>query len=149
MTLKYAATFAMLTAVLVSINTATPVAAKGKDAAPKKDSTPKEDSAPKKKEPGSAKPKRIPLQPINVDREVARIKKQMSEIKALPISAEQKIQKQRSLLDGELAHARTQMQQLKADESKDAMDASRDRYKAGLDTLGKLLDIIRSMNPQI
>src|SRR5476651_1011598 len=99
MTLKYASTLAVLSAGLLGLNTATPLAAEEKEATPKSDSIPKEDSTPKKKEPGPTKPKRMLPQPINVDREVARIKKQMSEIQALPIPAEQKIQKQRSHLD--------------------------------------------------
>jgi hypothetical protein len=89
------------------------------------------------------------LQPINVDLEVARVKKQMHEIQALPLAREQKIQRQRALLDREIVHAKEQMHEVQASDSKESMDAARDRKKAGMDALQKFLDIIRSMNPQI
>lgn len=89
------------------------------------------------------------FQPINVDLEVARVKKQLHEIHALPVAREQKIQKQRALLDREIAHAKEQIREIQASDSKEALEASRDRKKAGMDALQKFLDIIRSMNPQI
>ena len=87
-----------------------------------------------------------PSQPINVDLEVARVKKQMREIQALPIARDQKIQKQRALLDGEIVRAKENMREIQASDSKDSSEAGRDRRKAGMDALQKFLDIIRSMN---
>ncbi|MEY2520950.1 MAG: hypothetical protein QOF24_2709 [Verrucomicrobiota bacterium] len=87
------------------------------------------------------------FQPINVDFEVARVKQQLHEIQALPIARDQKIQKQRALLDREIVRAKEQTREIQASDSKEA--AGRDRKKAGLDSIQKFLDIIRSMNPQI
>ena len=88
------------------------------------------------------------FQPINVDLEVARVKMQLHEIQGLPIAREQKIQKQRALLDRENVRAKEQMREIQAD-SKDSYEAGRDRKKAGMDAVQKFMDIIRSMNPQI
>jgi multidrug resistance efflux pump len=80
-----------------------------------------------------------------VDVEIARVKKRMQEIQALPIPREEKSQKQRALLDGEVGQAKERMREIQAD----TKEASRDRKKAGVDNIRKFLDIIRSMNPQI
>jgi hypothetical protein len=89
------------------------------------------------------------LQPINVDLEVARVKKQLHEIQGLPIAREQKVQKQRALLDREIVRAKEQIREIQASDSKESSEASRDRKKAGMDALQKFLDIIRSMTVNI
>ena len=100
------------------------------------------------------------LQTNNIDFEVARVKKLMREIQDQPIARDAKIQKQRALIESEMARARAQMRQIQesdstnksagtSQDSKDASAGARDRRKAAMDNLQKFLDILRSMNPQI
>jgi hypothetical protein len=89
------------------------------------------------------------LQPINVDLEVARVKRQMRAIQAMPIPRDQKIQKQQELLDNEIVHANEQMREKQTSDSKESTEAARDRRKSGMDAIQKFIDIIHSMNPQI
>ncbi len=105
------------------------------------------------------------LQPINVDLEIARVKKQLREIQGLTIARDQKIEMQRALLDREIANTQSKIRAIQSStskdqsvtskgkgqgsDSKDAATASRDHKKAGLDNLQKMLDILRSMNPTI
>ena len=99
----------------------------------------------------------------SLDAEVARVKKELRAIQDQPIAPEAKVQQQRALIERESASARARMRALQADlskssnvdtsketkESKEAQDSARDRKKAALDNIQKLLDILRSMNPQI
>jgi Skp family chaperone for outer membrane proteins len=89
-------------------------------------------------------------QPINVDSEVARVKKQLQEIRTSSATKEVKLQKQRALLDREIANTNAKMRDEQTKKGGPKEDsAARDRRKAGVDNLQKLLDILRSMNPQL
>jgi septal ring factor EnvC (AmiA/AmiB activator) len=112
--------------------------------------------------PGEAQPAARPPA-SSLDAEVARVKKELRAIQDQPIAHEAKVQQQRALIERESASARAKIRALQADlskesstdtsketkESKEAQDAARERKKAALDNLQKLLDILRSMNPQI
>jgi septal ring factor EnvC (AmiA/AmiB activator) len=101
------------------------------------------------------------LQTNNIDFEVARVKKLMREIQDQPIARDAKIQKQRALIESEMARARAQMREIQESDSKgtgtsketketkEDQASARDRRKAAMDNLQKFLDILRSMNPQI
>jgi hypothetical protein len=103
------------------------------------------------------------LQTNNIDFEVARVKKLMRDIQDQPIARDAKIQKQRALIESEMARARAQMREIQESDSKtpgagasketkdtkESQASARDRRKAAMDNLQKLLDILRSMNPQI
>ena len=43
----------------------------------------------------------------------------------------------------------TDAAQAQADKTKDSVDAAKDRKKAAIDSIAKLLEIVRGMNPQI
>jgi hypothetical protein len=102
-------------------------------------------------EKGNTGKTKVAAQPIHVDSEVARIKKQMHQIQASTIARERKIQQQQRLIADEIARVEKQMRENDADESNDpkGKGAARDRRKAGMDNLQKLLEILRSMSVDI
>ena len=101
------------------------------------------------------------LQTNNIDLEVARVRKQLREIQDQPIAHEAKIQQQRALIERESARVRAQMREIQVSgskdigsskgdqQSKDQAASARDRRKASLENLQKLLDILHSMSPQL
>jgi hypothetical protein len=91
---------------------------------------------------------KVATQPIHVDSEVARIKMQMHRIQKSNIPRERKTQLQQKLIDDEIALLEQQMREDRGDGSNDlkGKDAERDRKKAGMDTLQKLLDLLRSLS---
>jgi hypothetical protein len=84
-----------------------------------------------------------------IDPDIARVKEQMQEIQKSSIASDHKIQMQRTLIDRKITQVKEQMREIQASASKDTSGAARDRRKAGLDSLQKVLDILRSMNPKI
>ena len=92
------------------------------------------------------------VQTLNVDSEVARVKRQLQEIRSLPDTKEIKLQKQKTLLDREIAGAKAKLRDADtkgAGKQETETAAARDRRRAARDSIQKFLDILRSMNPQI
>lgn len=88
------------------------------------------------------------LRTDNIDFEVARVKEQIRQIQQSSIPHDSKIARERAVLDTEITRAKTQMREIQSSSPKDVY-SPRDRRKAGLDSLQKFLDIVRSMNPTI
>jgi len=90
----------------------------------------------------------------NIDLEVTRIRKEISQIQQSTVSRETKIQKQRALIESEMKRALEQLRELEADGKKSAAnkaesESPRDHQKTARDNLNKFLDILRSMNPKV
>ena len=101
---------------------------------------------------------------IDVDAEAARVRKQIQEIQRQSISRDTKTQKQRELLEREIAKIDLSISNLaneiadgvkkgtdgkNTQEDKEAAAAAQQRRKHALANLRKLLDIVRSMNPRL
>ena len=95
--------------------------------------------------------RRLPQLPDRhqIDADVARVKQQMGEIQKSSTPKDQKIEAQRNLLHREVARAEALKQEILSGDTKQDVDAKRDRRKAALDNIQKLLDILRSMNPHL
>ena len=91
--------------------------------------------------------------------EVARIKKQLQEIQGQGGTRTAKVQKQRELIEREIARASAELRELQqeqkkesasdSDEAKKSAAAARNRRDAAIANVQKLLEILRGMNPQI
>ena len=101
--------------------------------------------------------------PQSVDLEVTRVKSRLQEIQSSGGSSATRTQKQRALIDGEIARASAQLRELEADVKKEskasasgttensraATQAARERRKQAIDNLQKFLEILRSMKAQL
>jgi len=81
--------------------------------------------------------------------DIERLKGQLQAIRNSSMSNDRKSQMQRRLADRKQAELEAQMHAIEAGASKDTSAAARDRRKAAMDNIQKLLDVVRSMNPQI
>jgi hypothetical protein len=89
-------------------------------------------------------------QPMNVDLEIARVKKQLQEIRALPISKDSKIQKQRALLDREIANAKAKLRDIQVRPAeKTTTSDKKDHAQHMRDAIVDFLQKLSSINPQL
>ena len=100
---------------------------------------------------------------IDVDAETARVRKQIQEIQGRSISRDTKTQKQRELLEREIAKVDISISNLvneiadgvkkgsdgKSTQDREAVAAAQEHRKQALANLRKLLGILRAMNPQL
>jgi hypothetical protein len=88
-------------------------------------------------------------QPINVDLEIARVKKQLQEIRALPISKDSKIHKQRALLDREIANAKAKLRDIQTRPAEKTTSDKKDHAQHMRDAIVDFLQKLSSINPQL
>jgi hypothetical protein len=87
--------------------------------------------------------------PMNVHVELGRVNKQLQEIRALPISKESKIQKQKALLDREIATAKGKLHDIESTSAEKTSADAKDRAQRLRDAIVDFLQKLSSINPQL
>lgn len=88
-------------------------------------------------------------QPMNVGLEIARVKKQLQEIRALPISKDSKIHEQRALLDREIANAKAKLRDIQTRPAEKTTSDKKDHAQHMRDAIVDFLQKLSSINPQL
>ena len=88
-------------------------------------------------------------QAFNADREVARVKKQLQQIQTSPISKDEKVRQQRTLLDRETANAKAKLRVIQNTPAQKTSADAKDHAQRLRDAIVDFLQKLSSINPQL